>query len=50
MRHPAWTVDTHTIDRNTVAATEVFDHDSVGTDMQHRMLSRHQSVRQCKVA
>jgi len=50
MRHPAWTVDTHTIDRNTVAATEVFDHDRVGPDVKHRVLSGHESVRQCKVA
>jgi len=41
----AWAVDTNTIDRNSVAATQVFDDDRIRPDMKQRVLSRHESVR-----
>jgi hypothetical protein len=50
VRKLGWTIDPQAVHHDTVVATKVFDHDFPGTDMKHRMPSRHQRVCKCEVA
>jgi hypothetical protein len=50
VRKLTWTIDPQAVHRDTVAATEIFDHSPFETDTKHRMPAGHQGVGNCEVA
>ena len=47
---PARAVDSHPVDCDTVSAAEIFDHDRIRANVNHGVLSRHQSIGQSEIA